>query len=117
VVRAADRQFWTNLALRSDLLAKIKSAPSAGAADHGCADASLYQRFRAAGLRDLKMGPQLATHRPEQGVEFLRNFSARILHALVGDEPEECRALLARSIGDGTLLWADPYHCAVGTSS
>src|SRR6266567_4176348 len=115
VVRAADMQFWTNLALRPDLLAKIKSAPTAGAADHGCADASLYQRFRAAGLHDLKMGPQLATHKPEDGFEFQRNFTARILLGLVGGEAEECRALLARSIGDGTFLWADPYHCAVGT--
>ena len=101
VVRAADMELWTNLALRPDLLAKIKSAPSAGAADLGCADASLYQRFRAAGLHDLKMGPQLATHRPADGVEFQRNFSARILQGLVGDEAEECRALLARAIGDG----------------
>jgi len=115
VVRAADMQFWTNLALRPDLLAKIKSAPSAGAADLGCADASLYQRFRAAGLHNLKMGPQLATHKPEDGVEFQRNFSARILQGLAGAEAEECRALLARAIGDGTFLWADPYHSAVGT--
>ena len=115
VVRAADMQLWTNLALRPDLLAKIKSAPGGGAADHGCADASLYQRFRAAGLNDLKMGPQLATHKPEHGVEFLRSFSARILQGLIGAEAEECRALLARAIGDGTFLWADPYHSAVGT--
>jgi SAM-dependent methyltransferase len=115
VVRAADMEFWTNLALRPDLLAKIKSAPSAGAADLGCADASLYQRFRAAGLHDLKMGPQLATHQPADGVEFQRNFSARILQGLAGAEAEECRALLARAIGDGTFVWADPYHSAVGT--
>ena len=115
VVRAADMQLWTNLALGPDLLDKIKSAPGGGAADHGCADASLYQRFRAAGLHDLKMGPQLATHKPADGVEFQRNFSARILQGLAGAEAEECRALLARAIGDGTFLWADPYHSAVGT--
>ena len=49
------------------------------------------------------------------GVEFQRNFSARILQGLAGAEAEECRALLAGAIGDGTFLWADPYHSAVGT--
>ncbi len=35
---------------------------------------------------NLKMGPQLATHKPEDGLEFQRNFTARILLGLVGDE-------------------------------
>src|SRR6266487_471 len=90
VVRAVDVQLWTNLALGPDSLDKITPAPGAGAADHGCADASLYQRFRAAGLHDLRMGPQLATHKPAEGVESQRNFSARILQGLAGAEAEEC---------------------------
>jgi len=115
VVRAVDMQFWTNLALRPELLTKIKAAPSAGVADHGCADASLYRRFQAAGLHDLKMGPQLATNKPDDGVELLRSFRARILQGLTPDEAQECRDSLERSIGDNSLLWAEPYHCAVGT--
>jgi len=114
VVRATDMQLWTNLSLHPELLAKVKSAPGGGAADHGCADASLYARFRAAGLHDLNMGPQLATNTPEHGAELLRNVSARILQALVEEEAEECRVVLARSIDDGTFLWTDPYHTAVG---
>jgi SAM-dependent methyltransferase len=114
VVRAADMQFWTNLPLGQDLLAKIKASPSAGAADRGCADESLYQRFRTAGLHELRMGPQLATHKPEDGVEYQRLFVMRILQGLVREEAEECRVVLARSIDDGTFLWADPYHSAVG---
>jgi ubiquinone/menaquinone biosynthesis C-methylase UbiE len=50
VVRAADMAWWTNLPLRPELLATIASAPRPGAAEHGCADASLYRRFRSAGL-------------------------------------------------------------------
>src|SRR5439155_13340078 len=103
VVRAADMQFWTNLPLRPELLAKVKSSPSAGAADNGCADESLYQRFRAAGLHELRMGPQLATHKPQDGVEYQRLFALRILQGLVGEEAKECRVVLARSIDDGTF--------------
>jgi SAM-dependent methyltransferase len=117
LVRAADMQLWTNLPVRPELLAKIKSSPSAGAADQGCADVSLYQRFRAAGLHELSMGPQLATHKLADGAEFLRLFAMRILHGLVGEEAEECRAVLTRAIDDGTFLWADPYHSAVGRKS
>ncbi len=117
VVRAADMQLWTNLRLDSDVMARIRSAPGGGAADHGCADASLYERFREAGLQDLKMGPQLATHKPADGVEFQRNFSARILHGLVADEAAQCRVAMDQSIADGSFLWADPYHSAVGTKA
>jgi 2-polyprenyl-3-methyl-5-hydroxy-6-metoxy-1,4-benzoquinol methylase len=115
VVRAADMRLWTNLPVRPGLLAKLESAPGAGAAERGCADASLYRRFASAGLTSLKLGPQLGPNQPQHGLELLRLFATRILQALSADEVEECRTALARAIDDGSFLWAEPYHCALGT--
>ncbi len=115
VVRAADMRLWTNLQLRPGLLAKLESAPGAGAAERGCADASLYRRIASAGLTNLTLGPQLGPNLPQHGPELLRLFATRILQALSADEVEECRTALARAIEDGSFLWAEPYHCALGT--
>jgi SAM-dependent methyltransferase len=114
VVRAADRPLWVNLPVRAELLVKIEAAPGAGASEHGCADASLYRRFTKTGLTDLKMGPQLGPNQPAHGLD---RFTNRVLEALPADEVEEFRTAVTRSVADGTMLWADLYHCAVGTKA
>jgi SAM-dependent methyltransferase len=115
VVRAADMRLWTNLSVRPELLVQVESAPGAGAGERGCADASLYRRFASAGLTDLMVGPQLGPSQPQHGSELVRVFTTRILQALSADEAEECRTAVARAIEDGTLIWAEPYHCAIDT--
>jgi ubiquinone/menaquinone biosynthesis C-methylase UbiE len=115
VVRAADMRFWTNLLVRPELKLKMESAPSAGAAERGCADSSLYRRFVAAGLTKLTLGPQLGPNQPHHGREPTRTITARMLQSLPAQDVEQCRTAISRAIDDGTMLWADPYHCAIGT--
>jgi SAM-dependent methyltransferase len=115
VVRATDMPLWMNLDLSPELRARIDAAPRAGAEERGCADASLYRRFRAAGLTDLRMGPQLGANQPEAGSSLFAAFSTRILQGLDAHDAQQFRAAVARAVDDGTLVWAEPYHCAVGT--
>jgi SAM-dependent methyltransferase len=113
VVRATDMRPWVNLSLRPDLLAAVESVAGAGAADAGCSDASLYRRFLDAGLKPLMLGPQLAPDRAEESPIRGRFFVGRISQGLPADQAEEFRAAVHRSLEDGSMLWADPYHCAV----
>jgi ubiquinone/menaquinone biosynthesis C-methylase UbiE len=115
VVRAADMAWWTNLPLSPEQLARIAAAPSPGAADNGCADASLYRRFQSSGLRDLHVGPRLGTYRAEHGAEVLGGFTRMVLQNVDSADAAECRTILARAVDEKTLLWAQPFHCAVGT--
>jgi SAM-dependent methyltransferase len=115
VVRATDMHLWMNLTLSPELVAAIDAAPRAGADERGCADASLYRRFRAAGLINLRMGPQLAPNQPEPGSSLFTAFSARIVQGLDAHDAQEFRSAAANAAHAGTLVWAEPYHCAVGT--
>jgi SAM-dependent methyltransferase len=115
VIRATDMRPWVNVSLRPDLKAAVESVSGAGAADLGCSDASLYRRFRDAGLRPLMMGPQLAPDRAEDSPQRLRFFTGRIGQALQPDEAREFRDAVHRATENGTMLWAEPYHCAVAT--
>jgi SAM-dependent methyltransferase len=115
VVRATDMRPWVNIAVGSALMTAVETVSGAGAADLGCSDASLYRRFRDAGLRPLLMGPQLAPDRVEETPERLRFFTGRIAQALPADDAREFRAAIQRSVENGTMLWAEPYHSAVAT--
>lgn len=115
VVRATDMRPWVNVAVRPELLAAVESASGAGAADLGCSDASLYRRFLAAGLRPILMGPHLARDRAEDSPDRLRFFTGRIAQALPSAEAREFRAAVHSAVDNGTMLWAEPYHCAVAT--
>jgi hypothetical protein len=106
---------WINISMRPDLRAAVGSLSGAGAADLGCSDANLYRRFREAGLRPLMMGPQLAPDRAEESPQRLRFFTGRIAQALRPAESDEFRTAVHRAIEDGTMLWAEPYHCAIAT--
>ncbi|MCA1647469.1 MAG: class I SAM-dependent methyltransferase [Chloroflexi bacterium] len=113
VVRASDLRPWVNVSVRPDLLTAVESVPGAGAADLGCSDASLYRRFRDAGLKPLSMGPQLAPDRADASPERLRLFVGRISQGLPADTAREFRAAAQRAVDSGTMIWAEPYHCAV----
>jgi ubiquinone/menaquinone biosynthesis C-methylase UbiE len=115
VVRATDLPPWMNVPLRPELQAMIAASPNAGAAELGCADASLYRRFAAAGLTGLRMGPRLAANQPEPGSDLLSAFTARILQSLPLEAAEEFRSAVNRAVEDETMIWAEAYHSAVGT--
>jgi SAM-dependent methyltransferase len=115
IVRATDMPLWMNLDLSPELKARVDAAPRAGAEEHGCADASLYSRFRAAGLTSLHMGPQLGANQPQSGSSLFTAFSTRIMQVLDPGDAQQFRAAIDKAIEAGTLVWAEPYHCAVGT--
>jgi len=84
-----------------------------GMSPGGCADASLYQRFHALGLKELSCFPQLVAVRP--GSPRLARYQQQILAALSPAETEAWRRAAAQAERDGTYFVAQPFHCAVGT--
>ncbi|WP_410968873.1 hypothetical protein, partial [Salmonella sp. SAL4444] len=58
MIRAEDMTSFTNAVLRAELTTKILS-PRGNVSDGGCADATIYRRFRDAGLISLKIFPQI----------------------------------------------------------
>ncbi len=114
IVRSTDMPRWVNLRLSSELKKKVEAPQLLGGnvQENGCADASLYSRLRRAGLVQIKMIPQLASH--AEG-ERLRYMSDRIVAALDPAELEEWRAAIAQA-GE-TFFIAEPFHCAVGTKA
>jgi SAM-dependent methyltransferase len=112
IVRAVDMRSFVNLPLRPELKAKVEALPNGVAGERGCADASLYRRFRAAGLGTVHMVPQLAT---EAEATRLHTVQQRLLASLSATEAEEWRAAVTQAEAAGTFCIALPYHCAVGT--
>jgi len=116
LVRAVDIPAWDSLPLRLELRAKLASRPSAGVTAGGCADPSLYRRFRAAGFAPVTMGPRLAIDRPEDGLAEWRGYYEGLsLGVLSEAEAAEWRAAAAHASAERSFLWALGYHCAVGT--
>lgn len=114
VTRATDLPRWVNLDLSPPLKAKVESAALFGGnvTAKGCADASLYQRMNRAGLKNLVMMPQWASHSGGERLDYLHD---RIAARLEAAELEEWRAALARAQSEGIFFIAEPFHCAVGT--
>ena len=115
IVRAIDRGCWVNLPLDPALKAKVEMPGmiGGGMAPQGCADASLYTRFHALGLKELRGFPQLVAVRP--GSLRLPRYQQQILAALNLAETEAWHAAVAQAESDGTFFIAQPFHCAVGT--
>jgi ubiquinone/menaquinone biosynthesis C-methylase UbiE len=111
VVRAVDMHSFVNLPLRATLKARVEALPNGTTGVRGCADASLYQRFRDVGLRDIKMLPQLATY---DGAHA-HAFHERVLVALSPAERHEWHTVVTQSETTGGFFVALPFHCAVGT--
>ena len=118
IVRALDMSWWINLPLRAELKAKLESpgAWAPGAEEQGCADASLYRRFHAAGLVALRMLPQLVPF-DSSNTLALNFFQAQILATLSPKEAIEWEAAVNETAAEGTLIIVQPFHCAVGTKT
>jgi SAM-dependent methyltransferase len=116
IVRSRDMPSWANLPISARLRAKVDKPGlvGAGVAAAGCADASLYSRFHAAGLTELKCFPQLVAITPAEVSRFTIS-QQQILATLSPDEAAEWRSAAARVATEGTLFIATGHHCAVGT--
>ena len=114
IVRAKDVPFFINLPLSPALKAKVENPELHGAAAgaNGCADVSLYRRFQAANLVDVKMFPHLAAFSTPLIQDFLQGTVMPILNQA---EAAEWRAARAQAEAEGTFFWSYPHHCAVGT--
>jgi hypothetical protein len=104
-----------NLPLSAKAKVEAPGVFGAGVVPAGCADATLYDRFRAAGLTQLQLFPQLTAVNPDDPVSQCS--SNRRSPLLQGDEIAEWQRAVAKGKADGTLFVAMPHHCAVGTKS
>jgi ubiquinone/menaquinone biosynthesis C-methylase UbiE len=114
VVRSTDLPRWVNLPLDSALKAKVDSAGFFGGNvnDQGCADASLYRRMNQAGLVNVTMLPQWASHKDGERQQYLHD---RIASLLNPQELAAWRAAVNQAQAEGSFFIAEPFHCGVGT--
>jgi len=113
IVRAKDIPYYVNLPLTDSLKAKVQhpSAQGGAAAEKGCADAGLYQRFQASILTGVKMYPYLAAFNEEFVIDI---FQGSVGHILDQSEKEELQRACAQARAEGTFVFSYPHHCAVG---
>src|SRR5216683_2668743 len=115
IVRAMDMPRWTNLPLSPALRSKTDQPGFFGdVTAGGCADASLYHRFHAAGLTELTCFPQLVAITPTFEPSRLADMEQRLLTTLTAEEAAEWREAVAPAKAAGTFFLASPHHCAVG---
>jgi hypothetical protein len=116
IVRSCDMPSWSNLPISPALRAKVDQPGliGAGVATAGCADASLYRRFYAAGLTELRCFPQLVAITPAEISRFTIS-QQQVLAMLTAEEAAEWRSAAAQAEAEGTFFIATAHHCAVGT--
>jgi SAM-dependent methyltransferase len=112
MVRAEDMMSFVNVPLRSELKTKVET-PRGNVSQRGCADATLYRRFREAGLVGLKMFPQLVPFKPTE--PHGKRSEAGIVAALSDLEANEWYTATQTLRASELLFIAKPFHCAVGT--
>jgi SAM-dependent methyltransferase len=115
VVRAVDMHEPVNLPLSAKAKVEAPGVFGAGVVPAGCADATLYDRFRTAGLTQPQLFPQLTAVNPDD--PRFPMFEQQALAVLQGDEIAEWQRAVAKGKANGTLFVAMPHHCAVGTKS
>ena len=113
IVRSLDMPPWANAILGPTVRAKVDMPGRGDVAAAGCADASLYQRFRRAGLVGLTCFSQLASVDASQASR-LAVLEQRSLPSLTEEESAEWESAVAEAEADGTFFIAMPHHCAVG---
>src|SRR6516165_6520210 len=98
---------WINIDVADELRRAAERVPGAGAEADGCADASLYRRFAAAGLGNLIMGPQYGADTAERSPERLRLFVGRVAQGLSAEDARQFRDGVKRATGEGSMVWAE----------
>jgi SAM-dependent methyltransferase len=116
MVRGEDWPMQIALPLREELRARVAQAMAAGVTEKGCADASLYRRFKAAGLTQVQSLPQLAVY-DDPGHILVQTYQGRGLGVLTPAELQEWQAAMAQVRTQGGFVLAVPHHCAVGTKA
>ncbi len=110
-VRALDLPHVLNLDLPDDIRRKLEAPRvGGGAAEGGCADASLYERFARSGLTNIRMLPSWAPSSPPFDV-----WVSSGMQMLTPEEGETFRAALRDGAEAGTAFGGPPFHVAVGT--
>lgn len=115
IVRGDDWPALLTLPLRAEVQGKAAQALGAGAVERGCADASLYRRFHAAGLIRVRKFPQLAVYDDSRSVIMAQGYQPRILSALTPSEGDEWQAAVTQAEAHGDFVLALLHHCAIGT--
>jgi SAM-dependent methyltransferase len=111
--RAIDVNWWTSIPVARELKSKIEAVgpfTGAGVGERGCADASLYRRLIKVGVALTMMGPQFAIYRDG---ERLADVLDRLVGVLSESDARPCRDAIEQAKIDGSLLVAEPFHCAV----
>ncbi|MBI3516124.1 MAG: methyltransferase domain-containing protein [Proteobacteria bacterium] len=113
IVRAIDLPQWWNVSAPASLHTTLTTPPQS-VAPGGVADASLYRRLRAAGLRDLVCYPFLVTLDDPDGPiwRYREDFVRAQMSAEAATAWDAARDAAHR---DGLLIAAHALHCAVGT--
>lgn len=112
IVRGLDMPWLVNLDLPEALKAKVEAPRGLrSVAQGGCADASLYQRMREAGLIEKQIFPQLTALNGPMGYYYFDRLQA----SLSVEEASAWRAAITQAEDKQTLFIAQPFHCAVGT--
>ena len=113
VVRAVDRPMMWNLDIPDDMRARLE-APIRSVNVDGCADASLYDRFVAAGLVDGCYFPALMSVADTANPTF-RYYLPHVMSLLEEAEKPVWQRAYAAAEAAGTLHLVRPMHCAVAT--
>ena len=112
MVRALDVPWVINVPLQPELKTKVQT-PRGFVDPQGCADASLYRRFRRTELTQVEMWPQHAASAQLDNpqAEFAHG---AILGVLSAEETQEWREGMAQAVADRSYFIAQPFHCTVG---
>ena len=113
ICRALDLRWVMNAPVEPELRAKLEVEGIGGVDKLGCADASLYRRFREAGLNDIAAFPHL-TPFTVTDTGILDFVEGGRLDAVTSEEAEAWRAARVKAEEDGSFFIAWPHHCAVG---
>ncbi len=114
IVRAADIPWVINVPVSDMLKRKVEAGYPAAVEERGCSDASLYARARLAGLGRLKMFPTLAPWDQSSPLGLRTQESIARTTLDEGDLAEWSQGV-AKAKSDGTIFFAQPHHCVVGT--
>ena len=113
MVRGVDLPMFWNVELPAPLKARIEEA-IVSVGERGCADASLYRRFAASGLAELRLFPHVMTSDDPDG-PIVSYYEPHLLSKLDPAESRLWREAKASAVAEGSFLFARPHHCAVGT--